>query len=254
MHYKKKLGQNFLVDKNIIKKIIQYIKPNKNDNVLEIGPGDGALTKYINTEVNNLIIIEKDSNLIDELDFILRNHQDAKIHNIDVLKFDFSSIKSKTRIIGNLPYNISTEIIFKLCNIKNIIDMHFMLQKEVVDRIISRPNNKIYGRLSVMAQTYFITKKLFDVSENVFVPRPKVKSSFIRLIPKDIIFDDRKHEVCFSNIVRSAFESRRKMIRSSLKRYLSDNDFDNIKIDPRSRAENLTVDNYLSLSRYVKKI
>tara|TARA_B100000900_G_C20533806_1_gene697468 strand:+ start:41 stop:805 length:765 start_codon:yes stop_codon:yes gene_type:complete len=251
---KKQLGQNFLVDKNIIKKIIKFIKPNKTDSMVEIGPGDGALTKYICSEVDNLMIIEKDPNLIDRLNLLVSNYENTRIHNTDVLKFNFSSIASEMRIIGNLPYNISTEIIFKLCKIQNIIDMHFMLQKEVVDRIISRPNNKVYGRLSVMAQTYFNIKKLFDVSENVFIPRPKVKSSFINLIPKKNIFDDRKHEICFSNIVRSAFEERRKMIRSSLNEYLSDEDFDNIKIDPKSRAENLTVDDYLLISRNVKKI
>ncbi len=254
MRHKKKLGQNFLVDKNIIEKIIKNINPSNKDCVIEIGPGDGALTKYICAKVNNLIIIEKDIDLIDELLLVVKNNKKTKIYNIDVLKFDFSSINSKMRVIGNLPYNISTEIIFKLCNIKNIVDMHFMLQREVVDRIISNANNKVYGRLSVMAQTYFYIKKLFDVSENVFVPKPKVKSSFIRLVPKNNIFDDRKHEIYFSKIVRSAFEARRKMIRSSLSNYLTNEDFITIGIDSEFRAENLTVEDYLSISRHVKEI
>ena len=254
MHHKKRLGQNFLVDRNVIEKIIKYIGLSKEDYVLEIGPGDGALTKYISVLVNDLIIIEKDSNLINELSLITEDNRKVKVHNIDVLKFNFSSIKTRMRIIGNLPYNISTEIIFKLCNVRNIIDMHFMLQKEVVDRIISKPDSKVYGRLSVMAQTYFDTKKLFDVSENVFIPRPKVKSSFIRLIPKPQVFDNLKHELCFFDIVKSAFEARRKMIRSSLNNYLSEKDFASIGIDSKSRAENLTVENYLSISRYVKEI
>ena len=168
MHHKKHLGQNFLVDKNIINKIIKYINPNKNDCILEIGPGDGALTKHISSTVNGLIIIEKDTSLIDELYIILKNHNNAKIHNIDVLKFNFSSIKYRIRIVGNLPYNISTEIIFKLCNTENIIDMHFMLQKELVDRIVSKPDNKVYGRLSVMAQTYFNVKKLCMIGKVSF--------------------------------------------------------------------------------------
>ena len=254
MHHKKRLGQNFLVDRNVIEKIIKYIGLSKEDYVLEIGPGDGALTKYITVLVNSLTIIEKDSNLINELSLIVEDRKKVKIYNEDVLKFNFSSIKTKIRIIGNLPYNISTEIIFKLCNLRNVIDMHFMLQKEVVDRIISKPDSKVYGRLSVMAQTYFNIKKLFDVSENVFIPRPKVKSSFIRLIPKSKVFDNVKHEQCFFDIVKSAFETRRKMIRSSLNNYLSEKDFSNIGIDSKSRAENLTVENYLSISRYVKEI
>ena len=254
MHHKKRLGQNFLVDRNVIEKIIKYIGLSREDYVLEIGPGDGALTKYIIALVNNLTIIEKDSNLINELSLIVEDRENVKIYNEDVLKFNFSSIKTKIRIIGNLPYNISTEIIFKLCNLRNLIDMHFMLQKEVVDRIISKPDSKVYGRLSIMAQTYFDTKKLFDVSENVFTPRPKVKSSFIRLIPKSQVFDNLKHEVCFFDIVKSAFEARRKMIKSSLNNYLSEKDFVNIGIDSKSRAENLTIENYLSISRYVKEI
>ena len=254
MHHKKRLGQNFLVDRNVIEKIIKYIGLSREDYVLEIGPGDGALTKYIIALVNNLTIIEKDSNLINELSLIVEDRENVKIYNEDVLKFNFSSIKTKIRIIGNLPYNISTEIIFKLCNLRNLIDMHFMLQKEVVDRIISKPDSKVYGRLSIMAQTYFDTKKLFDVSENVFTPRPKVKSSFIRLIPKSQVFDNLKHEACFFDIVKSAFEARRKMIKSSLNNYLSEKDFVNIGIDSKSRAENLTIENYLSISRYVKEI
>ena len=254
MHHKKRLGQNFLIDRNVIEKIIKYIGLSKEDYVLEIGPGDGALTKYITVLVNSLTIIEKDTNLINELSLIVEDPKKLKIYNQDVLKFNFSSIKTKIRIIGNLPYNISTEIIFKLCNLKNVTDMHFMLQKEVVDRITSKPDSKVYGRLSVMAQTYFDTKKLFDVSENVFIPRPKVKSSFIRFIPKSRVFDNLKHEMCFFDIVKSAFETRRKMIRSSLNNYLSEKDFANIGIDSKSRAENLTVENYLSISRYVKEI
>ncbi len=254
MHHKKRLGQNFLIDRNVIEKIIKHIGLSKEDYVLEIGPGDGALTKYITVLVNSLTIIEKDTNLINELSLIVEDPKKLKIYNQDVLKFNFSSIKTKIRIIGNLPYNISTEIIFKLCNLKNVTDMHFMLQKEVVDRITSKPDSKVYGRLSVMAQTYFDTKKLFDVSENVFIPRPKVKSSFIRFIPKSRVFDNLKHEMCFFDIVKSAFETRRKMIRSSLNNYLSEKDFANIGIDSKSRAENLTVENYLSISRYVKEI
>tara|TARA_B100000925_G_C21993788_1_gene467971 strand:+ start:1266 stop:2030 length:765 start_codon:yes stop_codon:yes gene_type:complete len=254
VHHKKRLGQNFLIDRNVIEKIIKHIGLSKEDYVLEIGPGDGALTKYITVLVNSLTIIEKDTNLINELSLIVEDPKKLKIYNQDVLKFNFSSIKTKIRIIGNLPYNISTEIIFKLCNLKNVTDMHFMLQKEVVDRITSKPDSKVYGRLSVMAQTYFDTKKLFDVSENVFIPRPKVKSSFIRFIPKSRVFDNLKHEMCFFDIVKSAFETRRKMIRSSLNNYLSEKDFANIGIDSKSRAENLTVENYLSISRYVKEI
>ena len=254
MHLKKKLGQHFLVDQNIINKLIKNISPNEKDSIIEIGPGDGALTKSILPYVKNICLIEKDEGLINDLDFILKSYKSSKVINQDVLEFDFNIFERPFRVIGNLPYNISTEIIFKMCKVDNVIDIHFMLQKEVVDRIVSKPNTKVYGRLSVMAQAYFNPKKLFDISENVFVPKPKVKSSFLRLLPRKSIFIDNKHEEIFYNIVKSSFEGRRKMIRQSLSKYLSDNDYNNFNINPKLRAENLTVNDYLLISKYVCQI
>ena len=254
MHLKKKLGQHFLVDKNIIHKLIKNISPNKEDVIVEIGPGDGALTKSILPYIKSTCLIEKDKDLINDLEFILKRYKSSKVINKDVLEFDFSIFRYPFRVIGNLPYNISTEIIFKMCKIDNIIDIHFMLQKEVVDRIVSQPNTKVYGRLSVMAQAYFSPKKLFDISENVFTPKPKVKSSFLRLLPRKSIFKNNKHEEIFYNIVKSSFEGRRKMIRQSLSKYLNDDDYDSVNIDSKLRAENLTVDDYLLISKYVCKI
>jgi 16S rRNA (adenine1518-N6/adenine1519-N6)-dimethyltransferase len=128
-----------------------------------------------------------------------------------------------------------------------------MLQKEVVDRMIANPNTKTYGRLSVMTQAYFQSTKLFDISENVFIPKPKVKSSFVRLLPKEYIFDNKKHEKIFYKIVKKAFEGRRKMIRTSLGEYFEEKDYDTIKIDSKKRPENLSIKDYLLLSRYVYK-
>ena len=254
MHLKKKLGQHFLVDQNIINKLIKNISPNEKDSIIEIGPGDGALTKSILPYVKNICLIEKDEGLINNLDFILKSYKSSKVINQDVLEFDFNIFERPFRVIGNLPYNISTEIIFKMCKVDNVIDIHFMLQKEVVDRIVSKPNTKVYGRLSVMAQAYFNPKKLFDISENVFIPKPKVKSSFLRLRPRKTIFINNKHEEIFYNIVKSSFEGRRKMIRQSLSKYLSDNDYNNFNINPKLRAENLTVNDYLLISKYVCQI
>ena len=254
MHLKKKLGQHFLVDQNIINKLIKNISPNEEDFIIEIGPGDGALTKSILPYVKNICLIEKDEGLINDLNFILKTYKSSKVINQDVLEFDFNIFERPFRVIGNLPYNISTEIIFKMCKVDNVIDIHFMLQKEVVDRIVSKPNTKVYGRLSVMAQAYFNPKKLFDISENVFVPKPKVKSSFLRLLPRKSIFIDNKHEEIFYNIVKSSFEGRRKMIRQSLSKYLNEDDYDNVNIDPKLRAENLTVNDYLLISKYVYQI
>ena len=254
MHLKKKLGQHFLVDQNIINKLVRNISPKDKDTIVEIGPGGGAMTKLIIPFVKKMYLIEKDIDLINELVFILEKYKNSNIINQDILKYDFSIFDDPFRVVGNLPYNISTEIIFKMCKVNNILDMHFMLQKEVVDRMVSIPNSKIYGRLSVMTQAYFITEKLFDISENVFIPKPKVKSSFIRLLPRKSVFNNDMHEEIFSNIVRSSFEGRRKMIRKSLNNYLNDNDYNNINIDPKLRAENLTVDDYLIISNYVCQI
>ena len=254
MHLKKKLGQHFLVDQNIINKLVRNISPNTKDIIVEIGPGDGAMTRLILPYVKKMYLIEKDIDLINGLVFILEKYKNSNVINQDVLKYDFSIFDNPFRVVGNLPYNISTEIIFKMCKINNIVDMHFMLQKEVIDRMVSMPNSKIYGRLSVMTQAYFITEKLFDISENVFLPKPKVKSSFIRLLPRKSVFNNDMHEEVFSNIVRSSFEGRRKMIRKSLSNYLSDDDYDNLNVNPKLRAENLTVDDYLLISNYVCQI
>ena len=254
MQYKKNLGQHFLKDQNIVDKLVRHIDPSKHDEVIEIGPGDGVMTKSIINKVKKMILIEKDYDLIDDLKNKFHEYENSSILNIDILDYNLDSLNQSVRVVGNLPYNISTEIIFKMCNCNNIIDMHFMLQKEVVDRIVAKSNSKIYGRLSIMAQAYFNVKKLFDISENVFSPKPKVKSSFVRLSAKKYPFCNKNHENIFYDIVKSAFEGRRKMIKTSLKSYLSEHDFNAMNLRPGLRAENLTVDDYISISDYVQKV
>ena len=254
MQYKKNLGQHFLIDQNIVDKLVRYINPSQNDEIIEIGPGEGVMTKSIIKKVKKMILIEKDIDLIENLKNNFSESYNSSIINIDFLKYNLDELNKPMRIIGNLPYNISTEIIFKMCNCNKIIDMHFMLQKEVVDRIVAESNSKIYGRLSIMAQAYFNVKKLFDISENVFSPRPKVKSSFVRFSTRQYPFHDKAHENIFYNIVKSAFEGRRKMIKTSLKSFLNANDFCIMNLKPDLRAENLTVNDYIFISDYVQKI
>ena len=254
MQYKKNLGQHFLKDQNIVDKLVRHIDPSEHDEVIEIGPGNGVMTKSIINKVKKMILIEKDCDLIGDLKSKFHEYENSSILNIDILDYNLDTLNQSVRVVGNLPYNISTEIIFKMCNCNKILDMHFMLQKEVVDRIVAKSNSKIYGRLSIMAQAYFNVKKLFDISENVFSPKPKVKSSFIRLSAKKNPFYNKNHENVFYNIVKSAFEGRRKMIKSSLKSYLNANDFNNINLKPDLRAENLTVNDYILISDYVQKI
>ena len=250
--HKKRLGQHFLHDKNIINKIINNLGINAKDTFIEIGPGEGALTTPLLEEVESIILIEKDKDLIPILEKKY-NHKKIKIVNQDILKCELSDlIKKNTRIVGNLPYNISTEIIFRLLPLsKNIKDLHFMLQKEVVDRIVAVPGTKIYGRLSVMTQVYFTVKKLFDISPNVFIPKPKVDSAYIRLVPKDYIFDSLEHEQKFKGIVNTVFSARRKMIKTSLKGIIDSQSLQTISIEPNSRPEVLSVQNYIDISKNV---
>ena len=242
MQHKKSLGQHFLKDQNIVDKLVRHINPSPHDEIIEIGPGDGAMTKSIIAKVKKMILIEKDPDLIDNLKSKFHEYENSTILNIDILNYNIDSLDQSVRVVGNLPYNISTEIIFKMCNCNKIIDMHFMLQKEVVDRIVAKSNS------------YFNVKKLFDISENVFSPKPKVKSSFVRLSAKEYPFYNKNHENIFYDIVKSAFEGRRKMIKTSLKSYLSEHDFNAMNLRPSLRAENLTVDDYISISNYVQKV
>ena len=247
---KKKLGQHFLNDKNIINKIIQNINPSPNDYFLEIGPGNGAITLPLSNKIKHLTIVEKDKRLIPVLINKLSKNKTVKIINEDILRFNFQKeIKNNIRVIGNLPYNISTEIIFKILEIsKKIKDIHFMMQKEVVCRMIAKPGSKEYGRLSIMTQVYFDVKKLFDISPNVFFPKPKVVSSYICLVPKLLSFENDIHEKKFKKIVTAAFIGRRKMIKSSLRDIVKKSDLLKLNIDSNQRPEKMTIQNFLMIS------
>ena len=248
--HKKRLGQHFLHDKNIINKIIKFVKPNKLDNFIEIGPGEGAITIPLIEKISKLILIEKDRSLIPILKDNLSDFQNITFINEDILKYEFKDIeKDEIRIIGNLPYNISTEILFKIASSPlNIVDVHFMLQKEVIDRIIAKPGPKEYGRLSIMCQVYFDVKKLFEISPNAFYPKPKVQSAYIRMKRLKSKFNNNKHEKYFYEIVRKSFIARRKMIKTSLKDIITENDWVKLGIDNNKRPEQLSVENFLNIS------
>jgi 16S rRNA (adenine1518-N6/adenine1519-N6)-dimethyltransferase len=174
------------------------------------------------------------------------------IFNEDVLNFNFHQFDKKIRIVGNLPYNISTPILFKCIeDIKIITDLHFMLQKEVVDRMIAAPSSSEYGRLSVMLQYYFTMEHLVHVPKESFDPEPKVESSFVRLIPYDNYPFVANNIDQFGKIVKEAFSQRRKTIRNTLKNFMNANDFENIDINPQLRAENLSVSDFVKISNYL---
>jgi len=248
--YKKRLGQHFLHDKNIINKIIKFVQPNKLDNFIEIGPGEGAITIPLIKKISKLILIEKDSSLIPVLKDNLSEFKNITFINEDILKCELNNItKDEIRVIGNLPYNISTEILFKIASTSlTVVDAHFMLQKEVIDRIIAKPGSREYGRLSIMCQVYFDVKKLFEISPNAFYPKPKVQSAYIRMKRLKPKFKNDKHEKWFYEIVRKSFIARRKMIKTSLKDIITENDWVKLGIDNNKRPEQLSVENFLNIS------
>jgi 16S rRNA (adenine1518-N6/adenine1519-N6)-dimethyltransferase len=251
VHLKKKLGQHFLVDQNVINKLVRNISPNDKDIIVEIGPGDGAMTKSILPSVKKMYLIEKDTDLLNELVLTLHNYKNSKIINQDILKYDFSIFDNPFRVIGNLPYNISTEIIFKMCKINNIVDMHFMLQKEVVDRISASPGNKNYGRLSVMIQYYCNVCPLFLVPPSAFSPSPKVDSMIVLLYPHKEIPHVAENLKFFSKLVRICFQQRRKTMRNSIKLLLSEKYIEKLSIDLTLRPEQLSVAQFVNLSNQI---
>lgn len=245
---RKRFGQNFLQDKFIIDNIISLIKPTIDDCLLEIGPGLGALSKPLLDKVDTLYAIEIDRDLATKLAINLpRLH----LYQADALKFNLTQVpcSQKIRLIGNLPYNISTPILFHfLEQHTQILDMHFMLQKELVERIVSLPNNKIYGRLSVMLQTFCNVDKLLEIPPNAFLPKPKVDSAMVRLQPKTKInlIDTNK----FSLLVRTAFSHRRKTLRNNLKNLVSIKQLSSAPLDLSLRAENIKVSEYMVLYQW----
>lgn len=245
---RKRFGQNFLTDTMVIDRIVSAINPKAQQSIVEIGPGLGAITERFLRYVQHLQVIEIDRDLVATL---AKQHGDRlSIHSADVLKFDFSNLTNKPwRIVGNLPYNISTPLLFHLLNYaENIIDMHFMLQKEVVARICAAPRTKNYGRLSIMLQYHCQVDDLFTVANTAFDPQPKVESAIIRLKPyvkKPFVAKD---ETVFAKVVKTAFTHRRKTIANNLSGLLNTEDFAKLDIDPKARPETLSVREFVAMS------
>ena len=243
---RKRFGQNFLHDQNIINRIVDAIAPKPDDHIIEIGPGRGALTYPLLEKVNQLHAIEIDRDLVAW--WQQKEIKNLTLHEVDALKFQICSIapEQKCRLVGNLPYNISTPIMFHLFkSLPCISDMHFMLQKEVVERITAVPGSKIYGRLSVMAQYYCQAHCLFTVSRHAFSPAPKVESAIVQLIPHAVPLTQPES---FSTIVRQAFSQRRKTIRNSLKEWFSAEQLESLNINPTARPETLALDDFMRLA------
>ena len=253
---RKRFGQNFLRDESIIEAIVRAIAPTDADHLVEIGPGEGALTQALISSGCQLDAIELDRDLRTRLVASFSTYSDFTLHSADALKFDFASLMTEhhpLRVVGNLPYNISTPLIFRLLDQAGLIaDMHFMLQLEVVDRLAAKPGTKNWGRLGVMAQFHCGIEKLFEVLPEAFYPPPKVKSAVVRLVPhaKPQFPDTDKKEL--SKVVTQAFSQRRKTLRNNFKEVLTDSDFELISVDPTRRAETLSIADFVAIAEYLR--
>jgi 16S rRNA (adenine1518-N6/adenine1519-N6)-dimethyltransferase len=237
---RRRFGQHFLHDPRVLARIVDAIAPQPGDVLVEIGPGEGALTAPLLARAGRLEAIELDRDLAAELVARFPPHH-LTVHCADALEYDYGRFPAGVRLVGNLPYNISTPLLFHLARYaERVRDMHFMLQLEVVERMVAAPGGADYGRLSVALQARFAMQKLFTVSKGAFRPPPKVESAVVRLtpLPAMLAIDD--------DVLRQAFSARRKQLRNALP--LAPGDYERLAIDPRRRPEELSPADYARIS------
>ena len=246
---RKRFGQHFLIDPSVISQIVAAIAPREGDTLVEIGPGRGAITTPLSRFPICMHAIEFDRDLIPSLRQRFADAGHLTVHEADALRFDYSTLGQRLRIVGNLPYNISTPLIFRLIEFReHIFDLHFMMQKEVVTRMAASPGNKSYGRLTIMLGCFMEVVPLFDVPPSAFLPPPKVASAVVRMRPKPsdaVLVHDQK---LLSALVAQAFSQRRKTLRNALKGHATETDMESANINPGCRAEDVSVDKWAHLS------
>jgi 16S rRNA (adenine1518-N6/adenine1519-N6)-dimethyltransferase len=246
---RKRFGQNFLHDPGIIGRIVDAIDPRPDQHLVEIGPGQGALTAALLAAGCQLDAIELDRDLVPVLRERFRDNPNFQVHEADALRFDFSSLAGSgetLRVVGNLPYNISTPLIFHLLEqASHIRDMHFMLQREVVNRLAAPPGGKAWGKLGVMAQYYCQVDALFEVPPGAFNPPPKVVSGIVRMEPRQA---DPEQAQRLRRVVSAAFSQRRKTLRNTLRDLVDVQQLEQLGIDPTARAETLTLPQFIAIS------
>ena len=283
---RKRFGQNFLVSDGVVRKIVDAVAARPGDTLVEIGPGLGALTAHLLDRCDRLEVVEIDRDLIARL----RERWPAErlaIHEGDALAFDFATLKregSRLKIVGNLPYNISSPLLFHLVRFAPLVDdLHFMLQKEVVDRMVADPGGGDYGRLSVMLQYHFYMERLFIVPPGAFNPSPKVDTAVVRMIPRIGRCEPRAgasagiptgghdlnppngpkvslggtapvlDEAVFARVVTAAFSQRRKMLRNTLRGVATESELESVGIAPTSRAEEVALSGYVRLANTISR-
>lgn len=254
---RKRFGQHFLHDPGVIARIVAAIDPQPEDRIVEIGPGLGAITLPLLARVKQLEAIEIDRDAIRHLNEAVAPHGSLRIHEADVLRFDLGTLRSDARalrIVGNLPYNISTPLLFRLIEQReHLLDLHVMLQKEVVQRMAATPGSEHYGRLSVMLAPWLRVEPLFDIGPGAFRPPPKVVSSFVRLTPYEQPAVPQEHAREYGIVVAAAFSQRRKTLRNSLRPLLEEADIAAAGLDPGARAETVTPLGYAALAGQLAK-
>ena len=254
---RKRFGQHFLHDRSIIDRIIAAIDPKPHERLIEIGPGLGAITLPLLDKIGSLEAVEIDRDAARHLRGTAPAHGNLQVHEADVLDFEFSTLiqpGERVRLVGNLPYNISTPLLFRLIEQRELfIDMHFMLQKEVVDRMAAQANDDAYGRLSVMLAPWVIVEPLFDIGPGAFRPPPRVESTFVRLTPHVappfVIHDQRQ----FAQVVAAAFSQRRKTLRNALRPVLTEQQIAAAGVDPGARAETISPTLFAALAGQLGK-
>lgn len=249
---RKRFGQNFLIDQSVIERIIASIDPGPEDHILEIGPGQGALTHALARSCQRLDCVELDRDLARYLESEFAAQDHVHIFQQDILKFDLASLpveENSLRVVGNLPYNISTPVLFHLLERHELIrDMTFMLQQEVVQRMVAGPGDKNYGRLGLMLQYYCQVEHVFNVPSAAFSPRPRVSSAIVHLTPyteKPVLARD---PALLENVIRTAFNQRRKTLKNSLKTIISETELRELPLDMSLRPENLSLRDYVVIS------
>lgn len=251
---RKRFGQNFLVDQQIIQKIVSAIGPKAEDNLIEIGPGMAAITEYLVQHCPAMTLVELDRDLVDHLHEKFRNLPHLTIHSGDALQTDFTQFydKRKLRLVGNLPYNISTPLLFHLLSVRDIIkDMHFMLQREVVDRLGAQPGSKNYGRLSVMIQYHCRVMPLIPVPPSAFRPAPKVQSAVVRLTPHTHISKSAENLKIFAKVVNISFQQRRKTLKNCLIEFADHLTGVDSSFDLGRRPQQLSVHEFVDLANII---
>lgn len=254
---RKRFGQNFLHDALVIDRIVRTINPKPGEQLVEIGPGQGAITLPLLKASGCLDVIELDRDLVTPLAARCKDRGTLTIHNADALRFPFENLNAATalRIVGNLPYNISTPLLFHLLKYTHLIsDMHFMLQNEVVDRLAAQPGTRDYGRLSIMVQYHCDVTKLFTIGPEAFQPAPRVDSAFVRLVPHQQPPVSVINTATFARVVKYAFSQRRKTLRNNLRDILPVAEIETAGIDPRLRAETLSLADFARLADQLEKL